>query len=258
MGFSGVVLRAAFLDLLRNHNKGLSDRVHGEAGPRAYSIDPFPCDGRFRTCFEQGEEYDFGVYLFRPSRFQGVLRDLAIKPDHEIRVLHHFFPLNRVDIDQTSPECLMEQWLEEKPDDSSRPLKMRFHFETPTQFSSFGSDYAYLLPTPEKLFSGTLKVWKTLEKCMTPEMSGSYRDWITRNIHVSGHRLRTVKVPVSRRRSILGFVGNVEYTMKQTDESLANLTFCLARFAELSHVGKNRSAGFGKVRLETFPKSREG
>lgn len=247
IGFSGVPLRAAFLSLLRDHDHDLSSQVHGQSGPRSYSIDPFRCDARFRTHFKQGEEYDFGVHLFRPSLFQGMLREIALKRNHDIRILHRNFALRRVDMQQTSSESLMDQWLEEKPGDHDQPLKMRFHFKTPTQFSSFGTDYAYLLPTPEKLFSGALKVWKSLEQCMTPELSGPYRDWITSNVFVSGHRLQTVKVPLGRKRSILGFVGDAEYTMRQSDEFLANLTYCLARFAELSNVGKGRSAGFGKV-----------
>ncbi|MHA1769310.1 MAG: CRISPR system precrRNA processing endoribonuclease RAMP protein Cas6 [Candidatus Thorarchaeota archaeon] len=250
IGFSGVPLRAAFLNLLRSYDRDLSAQVHGEAGPRAYSIDPFRCNTRFQTHFEQGEEYDFGVNIFSPSRFQGMLRNIAMTRNHKMRILHYGFSLRRVDMQQMTAKSLMEQWLAERPDSGNRPLRMRFHFRTPTQFSSFGSDRAYLLPTPEKIFSSLLKVWRTMEQSVTVERSGAYRDWITENVFVSGHRLQTVRVPLGRGRSLMGFVGNVEYSMEPSDDPLANLTYCLARFAELSNIGKNRSAGFGKVEVE--------
>ena len=154
-------------------------------------------------------------------------------------------------MEQVSIESLTGNWLDEMSQTTDEPIKMRFRFLTPTQFSSFGSDHAYLLPTPEKVFSGLLKVWKTLERNTTPLLTGAYRDWITENIYISGHRLRTVKVQIRRGRALLGFVGEVEYNMKYSEDSMTNLTYCLARFAELCNVGKNRSAGFGKVSIET-------
>ncbi|MHA1137767.1 MAG: CRISPR system precrRNA processing endoribonuclease RAMP protein Cas6 [Candidatus Thorarchaeota archaeon] len=250
IGFSGVPLRAAFLNLLREYDGGLSDRVHGQAGVRTYAIDPFQCDSAFRTYFTQGEEYEFGVNLFRPSQFQKMIRNIAIRRNYGFRILHHDFSLKRVDLEQIPVESLMEQWLEQMPSESDKPIKMRMHFLTPTQFSSFGSDRAYLLPTPEKVFPGLLRIWKTLERGMTLMILGKYRDWITENVYVSGHRLRTVKVPLGRGRSLLGFVGNIEYSMKPSEDSLSKLTFCLAKFAEICNVGKNRSAGFGKVEVD--------
>jgi CRISPR-associated endoribonuclease Cas6 len=251
IGFSGVPLRAAFLNLLHSFNADLSSRVHGEEGLRAYSLDPFRCDPRFQTQFMQGEEYDFGVNLFRPRQFQGMMRSIAMRRDCELRILHHEFSLRRVDMEQVPIESLTEKWLKEMPQDTNGRVRMRFRFITPTQLSSFGSDRAYLLPTPEKVFSGLLRVWKTLERSTTLLLTSAYRDWITENIYVSWHRLRTVKVSLGRRRTLLGFVGEVEYSMETSESSMANLTYCLARFAELCNVGKNRSAGFGKVLIDT-------
>ncbi len=250
IGFSGVPLRAAFLNLLHEYDGGLSDKIHGQGGLRAYSIDPFHCDSAFRTHFTQGEEYVFGVNLFRPAQFQGMLRSIAIRRNYGFRILHHDFSLQRVDLKQITTELLMKQWLENMPNKTDGPIKMRIHFLTPTQFSSFGSDYAYLLPTPEKVFPGLLRIWKMLERSMTPELTGKYRDWITENVYVSGHRLKTVKVSLGRGRSLMGFVGNVEYSMRASDDSLSSLTYCLAKFAEICNVGKNRSAGFGKVEVD--------
>jgi CRISPR-associated endoribonuclease Cas6 len=249
IGFSGVPLRAAFLNLLREYDSDLSDKVHGQSGLRAYSIDPFQCDSAFHTHFMQGEEYDFGVNLFRSTQFQGMLRSIAIRRNYGFRILHHDFSLQRVDLKQISTDILMKQWLENMPTETNKPIKMRMTFLTPTQFSSFGSDYAYLLPTPEKVFPSLLRIWKMLERSMTPELTGKYRDWITENVYVSGYRLKTVKVPLGRERSLMGFVGNVEYSMKASEDPLSSLTFCLAKFAEICNVGKNRSAGFGKVEV---------
>jgi CRISPR-associated endoribonuclease Cas6 len=259
IGFSGVPLRAAFLNLLREYDKELSGNVHGSGGVRAYSIDPFPCDRNFSTHFEEGHEYGFSVHLFRPSAFQDLIRTIAMKRDTGLRIHHHMFSTRRIEFIRRDPTSLMTEWTDSVDESCNRPIQIRFDFFTPTQLSNYGSDKAFLLPTPAKVFSGLLRVWNTMEDATKLEQTSGYYDWIENHVYVSGHYLRTVKISMGRKRSVVGFIGNVVYSVEPDYTPLFKMTLGLARYAEICNVGKNRSAGFGKVGVQIRnPEIRKG
>jgi CRISPR-associated endoribonuclease Cas6 len=255
IGFSGIALRAGFLNYLREYDNELSGKVHGANGLRAYSIDPFPCNKRFITQFEEGQEYDFSVHLFRPSAFQDLIRKIVLNNCYRIRLYHHTFSMIRIDFERKVPSTMMKEWTRCVDESDRTPIRMRFRFETPTQLSNYGSDRAFLLPTPEKVFTGLLRIWNTMENATHLETTSEYHDWTTKNIYISGHNIQTVKVPLGRQRNILGFIGNIVYNIDVREDPLTKLTVGLAKFAEISNVGKNRSAGFGKVYVDILEDS---
>ena len=91
-----------------------------------------------------------------------------------------------------------------------------------------------------------------MENATKLEQTSGYYDWINTNVYISGHYLRTVKVPIGRKRSVIGFIGNVVYDIEKSKSSLFKLTIGLAHYAEICNVGKNRSAGFGKVCVQVL------
>ncbi len=247
MGFTGVPLRAAFLNLLQQYDSQLSGQVHGKVGVRSYSLDPFPFSAGFRTDFDEGKEYEFGVNLFSSEKYNSLIRSLAMVPKEEVRIHHHYFPLKRVDFTTHQPSMLMDQWIEKDCLEGLRQIGIRMRFLTPTQLSQFGSDMAFLLPTPEKVFSGLLRVWNTADRASKVYHISDYRKWVERNIYISNHRIRTIPVPLGRGRAVVGFVGSVDYVVQNLDSPFGHLSVGLSRFAEMSNVGKNRTAGLGKV-----------
>jgi CRISPR-associated endoribonuclease Cas6 len=250
IGFSGVALRAAFLNYLREYDDELSEKVHGKNGLRAYSIDPFPCDKRFATYFEEGEECNFSVHLFRPSAFQDLIRKIALNNRNRIRVYHHEFSMKKIDFERKSPPDMMNEWTECIDEYNGSPIRIRFNFKTPTQLSNYGSDKAFLLPTPEKVFTGLLRIWNTVENATHLETTSEFYDWVSESIYISGYNMRTVKVRLGRKRSIIGFIGDIVYNIDSDEAALVNLVLGLANFAEICNIGKNRTAGFGKVQVD--------
>jgi CRISPR/Cas system endoribonuclease Cas6 (RAMP superfamily) len=73
-----------------------------------------------------------------------------------------------------------------------------------------------------------------------------YKEWVKDNIGVSGHELRTV--PVNGKTRKIGFLGWAAYRMKD-DSNWCRVTNLLARLAEYSNVGSDRTAGFGVTRV---------
>ena len=69
------------------------------------------------------------------------------------------------------------------------------------------------------------------------------KDWLLKNMGVSQHRLST-RIAYMGEKKATGFVGWATYEMKNKD-AWNKLTLVLAKYAEYSNVGGNRTGGFG-------------
>lgn len=245
IAFSGIALRAAFLEMVRNQNEPLGAWFHSGEGTRPYSILPLEFDRRFGTTLEAGEEYSFEVVLFDTTGFNEVIRDLVISERTPMRLYKYEMPVLRVEIKQADPTIQMQEWIQEAADTT----EIHMSFLTPTQLSHFGTDRAYLFPAPDKIFSSLMRIWNTMENDYRLEHIGEYRTWVERNVYVSRHRIRTHKLGFGQKRSLLGFIGDVTYSLEGRGGEMAGLTKGLARFAELCNIGKNRTAGLGLVKV---------
>jgi CRISPR-associated endoribonuclease Cas6 len=243
-------LRAAFLNLIEEHSDQLSEKFHDPDKARLYSIDPFPFDSRFRTYFTEGKEYTFGVHFFGSKQLEDQIRTIILTHKDPLRFHAHLYPILQVDYKQHNLSELMGEWSSSFEVDSKGEIQLSMRFLTPTQLSQFGSDKAYLLPTPEKIFPSLLRLWNKAGVETRVEQVSEYHDWVTQNIYVSRHRIQTVVVSLGGQRHIVGFVGGIEYSIQNADTQLARLTVGLAKFSEICNVGKNRTAGFGKVSLK--------
>ena len=251
ISFSGVALRAAFLEMINQYDEKLSERFHDSSTARPYAIDPFPFDSRFRTHFLEGYEYSFDVNFFSTEDFENSIKKVVLSQDTPLQIHKYQFPLIRVDVSEYDPSALMSEWTSSVEPDSKGEIHLEMRFVSPTQLSHYGSDEAYLLPTSEKIFSSLLRTWNTLESDTKLDRISDYRDWVEQNVYIRKHRLRTVRVSLGRQRNFIGFVGDVTYTISDVENPFASLTVGLARFSEICNIGKNRTAGFGKVLLKT-------
>jgi len=256
--FTGGPLRAAFLNLLRQADAELSSQVHDASEVRTYSLDPFPYDRQFMTLFKEGEEYTFGVNLLDSEHYARAIRQLVIANRTGIRLYHHLFPVRRIDLEQVNLETTMASWVEEFKRARGNSVVVTMYFLTPTQLSMYGSDMGCLLPQPERVFPALLRVWNRINQATSLERVSDYREWVEKNVSVSYHRIHTETVPLGRGRDFVGFVGKVVYVVGDRNSPFAALTGGLARFAEVSNIGKNRTAGLGRVRtvLETAAEGR--
>jgi CRISPR-associated endoribonuclease Cas6 len=129
----------------------------------------------------------------------------------------------------------------------------RLVFKTPTCFSALGRKYFHLFPDATYVFGGLLELWSMFshDKSLESNMRDEYMKWIVGSAGVSGFELATKRVLIGRRSSI-GFAGWVNYRLGEGDR-WRKLTAALARFAEFSNVGKNRTAGLGVTRYLEKP-----
>ncbi len=247
--FSGTALRGAFLDMLRSRSPELSTSLHDSHETRIYSLVPFPTGPRFQTLFTQGESYEFAVNILDVDTLRPAIREMILHPPESVRLHHYQFPISRIDYFQNDLRTLMDAWTKEFEKTLHRPYKISMRFVTPTHLSQYGSDFSSLFPQPVRIFPGLLRVWNNVERLPKVERVSPYRDWVEQEVSVSRYQLRTTEIRMGPKRRIIGFVGETVYTIHDADSSMTALTACLARFAELSNVGKNRTAGFGRVQV---------
>lgn len=83
-----------------------------------------------------------------------------------------------------------------------------------------------------------------------------YKEWLLKNVGVSQYKIKT-SIAYMGRKKANAFAGWVTYEMKQLDE-WNRVTQVLAKFAEYSNIGGNRTGGFGVVRTKQKPKQQGG
>jgi CRISPR/Cas system endoribonuclease Cas6 (RAMP superfamily) len=94
-----------------------------------------------------------------------------------------------------------------------------------------------------------MRLWNTYTTAKTYGKEGyiEYKEWLSTNVGVAEHQLKTQLVHMGRKKAT-GFVGWTTYEMKTKGE-WNKVTCMLARFAEYANIGGNRTGGFGVVQL---------
>jgi CRISPR-associated endoribonuclease Cas6 len=243
--FTGYVSRGLLLHILRRVDPTLASSLHEADRPKPYSVTPLRFKARERT------EGGYVVDCSFPCRvWFGFLRDELAR-----FVVEYFCKSSDVLIFDTAfrvaslsvrSESYGELWKSvDEPVGS-----FRLCFETPTYLASLGTDFRYLFPDPVRVFSGLMRLWNLFSdgKRFGKEEFLEYKDWLLRNVGVCRFGLRSRIAFMGRKRAV-GFVGWVGYEVKGLDE-WNRITQVLARFAEYSNVGGNRTGGFGVTKLK--------
>jgi CRISPR-associated endoribonuclease Cas6 len=124
--------------------------------------------------------------------------------------------------------------------------KVKVNFESPTTFSQYGKYYP--LPETQRIFSSALKVYNRI----APEEKKS--DWedvlpILHGLIIGKVKVETRLVTFNKYK-INGYVGYVEYILKQLTEDekllIQNLFLCM----QVMGVGSKTAMGLGKVSIE--------
>ncbi|MBD3158837.1 MAG: CRISPR system precrRNA processing endoribonuclease RAMP protein Cas6 [Candidatus Lokiarchaeota archaeon] len=245
--FSGGALRAAFLGLVSDIAPALGKDMHDGNDIRTYAIDPFRFNSDFHTSLDVDEDYKFGVNLLHKTRYKPLVREMIGLENSEIEVFGKRMPVLQIDFKMHHPLQMMHNWTGDNRIKNAPKALITMRFRTPTQLAHLGSEALYLYPDPEKIFPSLLKIWAEVGGKAIPVSTGEYRDWVRTQVYTSRHRIQTYPVKISSTILAIGFIGRVDYTIDNPADPLARLTIGLAQLAELSNIGKHRTAGLGKV-----------
>ncbi|MEM2147886.1 MAG: CRISPR system precrRNA processing endoribonuclease RAMP protein Cas6 [Candidatus Bathyarchaeia archaeon] len=238
--FTGYVARGVLLHVVRRVDPAASSLLHELDVRKPYSVTPLRFKSRSRV--EDGYELDPQAPCFVHFRF---LRD-----EYSTFILNYFQKENGVMVFDTvfrvaslSVNCKSYADLEREAVAVDR---FRLLFRTPTYFASLGSCYRWVFPDAVKVFSGLMRVWNLFSdsRQFSKEEYLAYKEWLAKNVGVCEYDLHT-RLAVMRRKKSTGFVGWVTYEVKDKESDWNKITCILAKFAEYSNVGGNRTGGFG-------------
>lgn len=242
--FTGYISRALLLNLLNQANPGAALRLHEPNKPKPYSVTPLLFKSKLRA--ESGYLLDSShpcevSFRFLDEGLAKLALDCLLRRDR-VLIVDSFFRIESIEV-RHEPYEDMEA--------GAKPIEaFRLHFRTPTYFKELGSPFHSLFPEPRRIFPGLLKLWNRFSGRGGLDPS-EYRAWIEGNLGVSAHRISTRRVLMGKKKAI-GFSGWASYEAIGGGD-WAKLTWAMARFAEYSNVGGNRTGGFGVVRFEPLP-----
>jgi len=242
--FTGYISRGLLLNIVREVNPAVAQNLHEGNRPKPYSVTPIYFKAKTRT--EEG----FTVDPMYPCR----VKFRFLRDEDGRLVTQYFLKKTTVSIFDVSLQiasiAIRSKEFKELEEESTPQGSFRIYFKTPTYLATLGSSYHYLFPEPTRIFLNLLRLWNiyTTGRKYSREEFIAYKDWVTKQLGVSEHRLATRLVYMGRKKA-KGFVGWATYESK-TMGQWGKLTITLARFAEYSNVGGNRTGGFGVVRLD--------
>jgi len=241
--FTGYISRGLLLHMLQQVDPTVSQRLHEPNIMKPYSVTPL----YFRSRKKNGQ----GYLLDPRSPCRVKIRFLEERYVRD--VIEYLSKKNMVMIFDTafhiaSIEIKTKDYSELK--EEARPVEaFKLYFNTPTYLASLGAGFYYLFPEPQKIFLNLMRLWNlytTTQKYAIDEVK-EYKAWLIKNMGVTGYEVRTMLVQMREKKAV-GFVGWAIYRMK-TDDEWNKITCMLARFAEYSGIGGNRTGGFGVTKF---------
>jgi len=241
--FTGYVSRGLLLHMLHQVDPKASQMLHEPERVKPYSVTRLVFGSKGRT--PEGYVLD----SMRPCRVGFRFLD-----DAYARGLFDYFTKMSSAMIFDTPFRIASITVNSKDykelESEASPLKaFRLVFETPTYLSSIGSPYHCLFPEPVRLFSNLLRLWScfSTSRRFGKEEHRAYKERLGKHVGVAEYELRTVLAQM-RGKKATGFVGWVEYEVDVGDE-WNMVTAMLAKFAQYSNVGGNRTGGFGETRF---------
>jgi CRISPR-associated endoribonuclease Cas6 len=121
--------------------------------------------------------------------------------------------------------------------------QVNLHFAAPT---TFRRDGRYVpLPIPDLIFGSLLDRWQSFAPiALHPEMRRFAKEVVT----INRHKIHTHAMP-KKSGQIIGFIGQVTFSVLHSDRYWLSMTHLLANFAFYSGVGYQTTSGLGQVRM---------
>ncbi|MCX8151380.1 MAG: CRISPR system precrRNA processing endoribonuclease RAMP protein Cas6 [Candidatus Bathyarchaeota archaeon] len=242
--FTGHVARGLLLHFIRQVDPAASGLLHELNVSKPYSVTPLRFKSKSRTVegYVLDPQYPCGVSF----RF---LRD-----EYSAYLLSFFQRQNSALIFDTPFQIASMNISCRSYGDLEREAQavggLTLDFKTPTYLPNLNSCYRWMFPDPVKVFCSLMRCWNQFsdERHFSKEEYVAYKDWLGKNVGVSRYELRT-RLAVMRSKKATGFVGHVGYEVGDKENSWSKVTSMLARFAEFSNIGGNKTGGYGQIKV---------
>jgi len=242
--FTGHVARGLLLHVVRQVDPSASGLLHELNTAKPYSVTPLRFKSKART--EKG-------YVLDPL-FPCRVHFRFLKDEYATYLLNFFQKQNSVLVFDTtfriaslSVNCESYEGLEKE---AQVVDVFRLLFRTPTYLASLGSRFHWMFPDAVKVFSSLMRVWNLFSdgRRFDKEAYLAYREWLAKSVGESEYELWT-RLAAMKRKKATGFVGWVTYELKDLESEWNKVTYMLAKFAEFTNVGGNKTGGFGVTKF---------
>jgi len=237
--FTGYVARGLALHIINRVNPALSQNLHEPNAIKPYSVTPL--------YFRSTKKLTDGYWLDPSSPC--VLKVRFLDDNVAKNAIDYFSSNESLMIFDTTFKIAS---LTVRSEDFTKvPATNLFqvHFDTLTHLAKIGSKFDQVFPEPLSVFPNLMRVWDScMHEKFGKEIHEKYKEWMERNVTVSAYDLHTLTV---RGKSMkIGFVGWCAYRIDDSSENsqFRLITNKLAKFAEYSNIGMERTAGFGVVK----------
>lgn len=275
---SGNHVQAAFLDMVRQGDPGLAERLHTPNQSRPYTLSLLQGfnhlsaaqleEIRVKNQVVQvmpGQVYWLRITMLDATVFGSFAQYLITKPRAlTVRIGEARFEISRL-LSTPEPGNTAQSWVgyssfAELRKTSRAQKQYHFEFATPTAFSLGQKQWGKLLkvfPEPSNVFESLARQWdlfapvdlRMATSSITPREIGA---WCEEHVIVSRYSLETCYLPSSK-FGLTGFQGDVYYEVKGLPAAPEALWLSsLARFALFSGVGYKTTMGMGQARCTTI------
>jgi CRISPR-associated endoribonuclease Cas6 len=243
--FTGHVARGLLLHIVRLVDPSAAGVLHELNVSKPYSVTPLSFKSVSRV--ENGFVLD-SAYPCRVG-FRFLQDDLAsyilmfFKKQNSVMIFDTVFHIASLSIKSKSYADL------EREAEAMKQFKLVF--DTPTYLPCLGSSYRWMFPDAVRVFSGLMRIWNKFSdgRRFNKEEFLAYKNWLSKNIGVCGYKLKT-RLAVMREKKAVGFVGWCAYEMKDLESEWNKVTVMLAKYAEYSNIGGNKTAGYGMTKFK--------
>jgi len=236
----GRALHGIFYTWLRRGDPELANAVHGQDGPRPFTVSPLrqPTPGADRYAFRLtllDDRDDLRAPLTEGMRFT---REVMVEQHPCVMVLTDERPYRLTWKPRRYVDLLREARAE---------TKLALRFTSPTTFRS--RDMHYPLPDPVLVFTSYLTRWNAFAPPAW-QINVNLLDVVAMHVAISRHQVRTEAADFGRYKQI-GFVGQVHYRVLQPhklEEAVLQRLNALADFASFCGTGHHTAQGLGQTR----------
>ena len=245
----GRLLHAAFLDLVRQADGELSEKLH-DSNVKAFTtgtlsiLHPCMCNGKIMIKDRQ-------VVEWRLTSLETNLTNLLDKHKlkGQIRIGRGLFEI--VEIYGSSPIKGLPSVL-----DMSTIIKyasllchndsLTFKFMTPTSFRYYDLDYPF--PRPDLIFGSLVEKWNVFTDDVAFDVEGIKQITAQYLIPIQW-KGESCRVNITDKKGVTGFIGTYMFSLRQFPVEHRQVIFTLALFAMYSGIGRLNAQGMGKVKL---------
>lgn len=240
---NGRLMHAAFFQILHAVNPALENFVHEKLNIKPFTVsflDPLKKIPSYENRWQvrRGDKFFWRVTALNEEILQ-VLRE--IYEGYEIQVGELILT-----IEEIIPEITAEENFILNVKKLSPVEEMEFNFLTPVSFRIDDFDAPY--PRADLIFPSLADKWTQVQ--MPAAVDKKFIKELAAQIRLTEWQGRSKKFYLSHDRGTLAFWGRFLYDLKNLDSNMQKVFMLLAKFGELSGVGRLCAQGFGQTRVK--------